>query len=59
MGYWKDLMTASESPRFCLSTEDYREECEKRDYYKNMRKYKQHNRRKIDSRLVLFEFTLL
>ena len=31
MGYWKDLMTASESPRFCLSTEDYREECEKRD----------------------------
>ena len=39
MGYWKDLMTASESPRFCLSTEDYREECEKRDYYKNTRNY--------------------
>ena len=27
------------SPRFCLSTEDYREECELRDYYKNMRSY--------------------
>ena len=37
MGYWKDLMTASESPRFCLSTEDYREQCELLDYYKNMR----------------------
>ena len=39
MGYWKDLMTAAESPRFCLSTEDYREQCELRDYYKNMRNY--------------------
>ena len=39
MGYWKDLMTASESPRFCLSTEDYREACESRDYYRNMRNY--------------------
>ena len=39
MGYWKYLMMESESLRFCLSTEDYREECEKRDYYKNMRNY--------------------
>ena len=39
MGYWKYLMMESESPRFCLSTEDYREECEKRDFYKNMRIY--------------------
>ena len=39
MGYWKDLMTASESPRFCLSTEDYREQCELRDSYKSMRNY--------------------
>ena len=27
------------SPRFCLSTEDYREQCEMQDYYKNMRNY--------------------
>ena len=27
------------SPRFCLSTEDYREQCELQDYYKNMRSY--------------------
>ena len=27
------------SPRFCLSTEDYREQCELQDYYKNMRNY--------------------
>ena len=39
MGYWKYLMMESESPRFCLTTEDYREECEKRDFYKNMRIY--------------------
>ena len=39
MGYWKYLMMEPESPRFCLSTEDCREECEKRDYYKNMRNY--------------------
>ena len=39
MGYWKDLMTASESPRFCLSTEDYREQCELRDCYNQMRNY--------------------
>ena len=25
------------SPRFCFSTEDYREQCELQDYYKNMR----------------------
>ena len=25
------------SPRFCLSTEDYREQCELQDYYKKMR----------------------
>ena len=25
------------SPRFCLSTEDYREQCEIQDYYKNMK----------------------
>ena len=37
MGYRKGLMTASESPRFCLSTEDYREQCELRDSYKSMR----------------------
>ena len=39
MGYCKGLMTASESPRFCLSTEDYREQCELRDYYKQTRNY--------------------
>ena len=27
------------SPRFCLSTEDYREQCESQDFYKIMRKY--------------------
>ena len=27
------------SPRFCLSTEDYREQCELQDSYKNMRNY--------------------
>ena len=27
------------SPRFCLSSEDYREQCELQDYYKNMRNY--------------------
>ena len=27
------------SPRFCLSTEDYREQCELQDYYRNMRNY--------------------
>ena len=27
------------SPRFCLSTEDYREQCELQDYYKNTRSY--------------------
>ena len=25
------------SPRFCFSTEDYREQCELQNYYKNMR----------------------
>ena len=27
------------SPRFCFSTEDYRDQCELQDYYKNMRSY--------------------
>ena len=27
------------SPRFCLSTEDYREQCELQDYYKNIGSY--------------------
>ena len=27
------------SPRFCLSTEDYREQCELQEYYKNMSSY--------------------
>ena len=27
------------SPRFCLSSEDYREQCELQDYYDNMRNY--------------------
>ena len=27
------------SPRFCLSTEDYREQCELRDYYNERRNY--------------------
>ena len=27
------------SPRFCLSTEDYREQSELQDSYKNMRNY--------------------
>ena len=31
MGYWKDLMTKRESPRFCFSTEEYREACKWRD----------------------------
>ena len=25
MGYWKDLMIRGQSPRYCLSTEDYNE----------------------------------
>ena len=27
------------SPTFCLSTEDYREQCELQDYYKTMGNY--------------------
>ena len=42
------------SPRSCLSTEDYREQCKLQNYYKNIG----NNRRKIDPRLVLFKFTL-
>ena len=48
------------SPGFCLSTEDYREQCELQDYYKNMRNYCTNiTEEKIDSGLVLFKFTLL
>ena len=37
------------SPRFCLSTEDYREQCELQEYYRNMRNY---STNKIEEKLI-------
>ena len=33
MGYWKYLMMEGESPRYCLSSEDYKEALRERDFH--------------------------
>ena len=43
MGYWKDLMMTGQSPRYCFSSEEYKEAQRDRERDSYSRKYKDDN----------------
>ena len=58
MGYHKDLMMKGQSPRYCFSSEEYKEaqrECERDSY---SRKYKDNDKDDIEEKLILDWFYL-
>ena len=50
MGYWKDLTMEGQSPRYCLSTEEYKEAKRECDSYS--RKYKDNYNDIIEEKLI-------
>ena len=38
MGYWKDLKMEGQSPRYCFSSDQYKEALRERDFYSRKKK---------------------
>ena len=51
MGYWKDLMMEGQSPRYCSSSEEYKEALRERDFHS--RKNKDNDNDIIEEKLIL------
>ena len=50
MGYWRDLMMEGQSPRYCFSSEEYKEALRERDFYS--RKNKDNDNDIIEEKLI-------
>ena len=52
MGYWKDLMMEKQSPRYCFSSEEYKEAQRERERDFYSRKYKDNDNDIIEEKLI-------
>ena len=52
MGYWKDIMMKGQSPRYCFSSEEYKEAQRERERDSYSRKYKDNDNDDIEEKLI-------